>query len=612
MRIFKRQTDTSESETAAGEAPGYPQIDPRTIVASMPSACALLDREGNMIQANRDGARIVAAIRQDASSLREFSLLLAETVLRGKVTQSRFAIPAMEPLPDDQDTAILEVFTGNQAAELTLLPLMPAKTGVLLLVNDITFSQNLTSALSSSRALYRDLVNCSSDFCWETDVRGSFVFVGPKGALGFSSHELNGMAARSLVLDAEEDGFSDGVSVFSTPVAVQNVEICLRHKAGFPAYYVVSAVPVFDEKGHWKGVRGAGRDVSDLRTQQLEIDRANRQREVVHGIVQATRANIDPNGILEEAAQAVLTAFQSEYCALYRVTGEGQIVDACIEAIAPDAPRSVQDAQTPAPYQMLSQLRRSLGKGVSFSEFIAGGWHILSHLTAFRDQTNGIVVLARRANRKIEIENEQDLLQEVSAHLGLTFAQVQHTLELQEHSRKDPLTNLLNRRAFMSDAETRIEHHRRHHRPSALLFLDLDNFKTINDQLGHSVGDRVLSCLAKAMIARVRANDLIVRFGGDEFGILLEESDAGGAIAKATQLFEAQSEIRMSAELPFDLAFSIGIAIIDPSSDDPLEKIMDRADKALYQAKAKGKNQWCLSSASNAILPVAQQDQMSC
>ena len=153
----------------------------------------------------------------------------------------------------------------------------------------------------------------------------------------------------------------------------------------------------------------------------------------------------------------------------------------------------------------------------------------------------------------------------------------------------DPLTGLPNRNLFMDRLKMALEHAKRHGRYFALLFLDLDNFKDVNDTLGHTVGDEVLKAVAERLRRSVRKTDTVARMGGDEFLILLSEiSKPEDAATVASHLFEALKEPFYYQGEKFELSISIGIAVYPLHGTDP-ETLFKNADKAMYEAKAKGK-----------------------
>jgi diguanylate cyclase (GGDEF)-like protein len=151
----------------------------------------------------------------------------------------------------------------------------------------------------------------------------------------------------------------------------------------------------------------------------------------------------------------------------------------------------------------------------------------------------------------------------------------------------DPLTSVLNRRAFYDLATLELNKARRYHTPISFLYLDIDNFKKINDSFGHPIGDKLLRSVASKIENNIRAIDLIVRFGGDEFGILLAETGAESAAQVAAKLKNKLLELVRDNGWP--VTFSIGLATyINPP--DSIDEMIDVADAQLYLAKQNGKN----------------------
>lgn len=153
----------------------------------------------------------------------------------------------------------------------------------------------------------------------------------------------------------------------------------------------------------------------------------------------------------------------------------------------------------------------------------------------------------------------------------------------------DPLTSLPNRRQLFEQLEQEFARAQRYRRPFCLLYIDLDGFKTINDQFGHLFGDEILRGSARSMRAVLRTTDLLARIGGDEFAVLLPETDLSGATSVATKLRKALVAYgsQLSPSMP-SLTLSVGIGQIKPD-DEAIEEILARADKAQYLAKSSGK-----------------------
>ena len=154
----------------------------------------------------------------------------------------------------------------------------------------------------------------------------------------------------------------------------------------------------------------------------------------------------------------------------------------------------------------------------------------------------------------------------------------------------DSVTGLPNRHLLRERLDRAIKHEARSHRHLAIMFLDLDNFKSINDTLGHDVGDRVLQVVANRLLACLRESDTVARIGGDEFTVLVEDMTTMESIAALAQ------QIIDSLSLPFPLdgremfcTVSVGIAIY-PDDSESLDGLMKSADSAMYRAKEQGRN----------------------
>ncbi len=168
----------------------------------------------------------------------------------------------------------------------------------------------------------------------------------------------------------------------------------------------------------------------------------------------------------------------------------------------------------------------------------------------------------------------------------------------------DPLTGLPNRRLLEVRIETTLQHANRNHHKAAVMYLDLDGFKAINDTYGHAYGDEVLKIVAQRLVNSARKDDTVARLGGDEFMVVLGEvhslADAQGPAAK---LVEAVSAPFFINDLTLQLSTSIGISIY-PDDGETVETLISIADYALYEAKRGGKNRFCApSAAAGAMLP---------
>ena len=153
--------------------------------------------------------------------------------------------------------------------------------------------------------------------------------------------------------------------------------------------------------------------------------------------------------------------------------------------------------------------------------------------------------------------------------------------------RTDPLTAVPNRRAFYDLAEMELNKARRYQKPLSVLYVDIDNFKHINDRMGHHAGDALLCCAAKMIKSNIRAIDIIGRFGGDEFVVLLAETGPESVALVARKLKDKLSNLMQNNNWP--VTFSIG-AVTFESPPDSVEQLIIAADGQMYKAKRNGKN----------------------
>ena len=167
---------------------------------------------------------------------------------------------------------------------------------------------------------------------------------------------------------------------------------------------------------------------------------------------------------------------------------------------------------------------------------------------------------------------------------------VEHEHELEHLARTDGLTGLLNRRTFFEEAERELAWSRRSGQPQALLELDVDHFKRINDDFGHAAGDVVLQRIGEILASEVRSTDILGRIGGEEFAIVSRGSDIHQGLELAERLRSRIEAMRLDyLDLVLTCTASIGVTELAPA-DQHTDDALRRADSALYDAKRHGRN----------------------
>jgi diguanylate cyclase (GGDEF)-like protein len=172
--------------------------------------------------------------------------------------------------------------------------------------------------------------------------------------------------------------------------------------------------------------------------------------------------------------------------------------------------------------------------------------------------------------------------------------------ELTRQARTDPLTGLLNRRAFLEEATRRLDRLEAEGLPASLLFIDLDGLKQLNDSAGHEAGDVALTLTSALLRRTFRPTDLIARLGGDEFACWLDGADTLTAAERAESLrLTAPNELaHLTVGQTGGVSMSIGIAMRTAGSDETLEHLLQRADQAMYDVKRNGRGHWRVSNVS--------------
>lgn len=157
--------------------------------------------------------------------------------------------------------------------------------------------------------------------------------------------------------------------------------------------------------------------------------------------------------------------------------------------------------------------------------------------------------------------------------------------ELDRLAHRDPLVDLPNRRSFLTSLEQLIAKVERYGVDAAMLFVDVDGLKAVNDRLGHNAGDKALVKIARLLVASVRKADFVARLAGDEFGILLEHADELSAWTMALRVVETVDECEFCVNgLCLPLSVAIGVGVIEPG--DTPETVLARADSEMYRIKA--------------------------
>lgn len=274
------------------------------------------------------------------------------------------------------------------------------------------------------------------------------------------------------------------------------------------------------------------------------------------------------------------------------------ILDVLCSPAGPDtvAPELLEVAEYKELYQnarIVRELSIILAKGELSADFKAKGY-VAAHLKSLQANLRHLTWQTKRISQG-DLTQRVDFMGDFSeAFNAMVLALEAARRELETLASTDSLTKLANRRVVLEKGQLELARCRRYGGNLAVLALDLDRFKKVNDTFGHHGGDRLLQTVAEAFFSLVRANDVVGRIGGEEFTIILPEIDLAGAIAVAERILDRCRELQVPLEdgRVIGCTISIGLAQYQPGDTD-FEQLLRRADEALYRAKHQGRDRLC-------------------
>jgi len=444
----------------------------------------------------------------------------------------------------------------------------------LVLGRDTTPEHNLTLALADSRTRYKELLDLSGDYMWETDRTGRFVFVSTKGLLGWSAEEVTGKRPHELGLLATDDLSTP----FLTQVPVQDARLWIQNKVGKPRCLCISAIPRFDAAGAWVGARGLCHDTTEQIDAAARLAGARLRARIISHI-----SHIMNDGPVEDrefntVVRALTHAMSAGGAAIYRRNASKWELVASYGSQPPETAVVLCEA--------------TLGRGDAL-QFTSERHEWLLCRAQYQRQVNGAVMIWRHPSAIGWNREQTTLIEAVAEQFGTMWAQLTVKQQLQEKAERDSLTGLYNQGAFAAQVQDRLA--RGSGVGAVLVNIDLDNFKSINDHLGHAIGDDVLKRVAGILEACIRASDIPGRVGGDEFLLWLERTDQKGAQLVAQRIISEINKLSATlGKLPRHLGASIGLAPVKPG--DTFASIMRQADDTMYNAKHNGKGHAELAS----------------
>jgi diguanylate cyclase (GGDEF)-like protein len=364
-------------------------------------------------------------------------------------------------------------------------------------------------------------------------------------------------------------------------VPVRRHRAWLKRADGSPVLLAVSAAPLIDAEGRIVGTRGMGVDWSEYDDGAARVATSLRRGEVLDHILWRIGGEVLAPRMMQAALDALVNAIGAEGAAVIDIGGEDGL------ALVHRAGGGADEVLA----QATAMLAVAEGPTDAFAK---DGRPILVAACRTRFGANAGIALWRSPGSR-GWDSEDKLLVGASASLirmVLEHEAIQH--EMARQARTDPLTGLLNRRAFLEEMTRHIDRLDREEQPGTLLFADLDYFKPVNDRLGHEAGDDVLVRTANILRKAVRPSDLVARLGGDEFALWMDGADHMTAAERAENLCnDVPRELReIAGDCGSSPTISIGIVTRESGSQEPVDSLLRRADHAMYEVKRAGRGHW--------------------
>ncbi len=485
--------------------------------------------------------------------------------------------------------------------------------GELAVLHDITQRKRSEAELREAENRYRTLVEKIPAITYVTSLKepGRMLYVSPQVSdYGFTPGELTKHPERwySRIHPGDRELVTSELMRSRANNEPYSLEYKLVTDNGQVAWMRDEAIPLCDEQGKPRIMQGIIVDITERKTaeeqiaiQRHELELSNRELSALYEVSTAISGTIDLGEMLTHTMDTItnlkLFAFE-EKAGIFIVEGERMRLAAhsghdetflklhedfhvgqCLCGIA------ARDGELLVSRNCENDERHS----ISYMGMEPHG-HIIVPLKVL-DTVVGVLYLYVEQDAVIS-KRKLELLSSIGSHLGVAIENSRLYEETKLLSLHDPLTGLANRNLMNFELEKNFARSRRNGNPISIIMLDLDYFKAYNDSFGHAAGDRLLQDISTVITSTIREIDVAVRYGGEEFLIILPDTDSAAAtdVAERIRAFVEETAFCYSEEQPPEhITISLGVATLN-EADKGEDELIGRADDALYQAKRKGRN----------------------
>lgn len=428
---------------------------------------------------------------------------------------------------------------------------------------DVTEQRRAEAALMHSEQRFRDVSEAIGEVIWETDAEGLLKFITQDVEVfaHLPAEQLIGKPMSAILPEEDVDDFNHWRNiVYARQEPFSNVEARTMGKDGSVIWLQINGTPYFDAAGRFQGYRGAAMDITERKATETAIKASERKL----------------RALAESAYDAIVMIDSRDRVSFWNDAAE-QLFGYTEQEVLGQA---IHPLITPP-----EELEHAL-KGMERFSSHGMGDAVGSITEVMAMRKDGSRFEAERSIASFRLEGAWYAVATIR-DISERKATEAKLLEL---ATTDSLTGLYNRRRFMELCEREFSRSIRYDRPLAMFMMDIDHFKKVNDEYGHDAGDRVLRALSEISVMALRNADLLGRLGGEEFGVLLPETDAESALDVAERLRQSISRTDISVNShTLKITVSIGISMLTPGMHS-IDTLLKGADIALYEAKQTGRN----------------------
>jgi len=572
----------SESGHADGLQTGSGKLF-RSFLDSATDYIILLDGNLTMLDCNQAVLEVSGETR-DTVIGRNLLEFFPDAITSGRDQKYRDVIKSGKPFNLDN----LKIMHGDLEIYVTLKA-FKVGDGMGLIATDITAGKQAADALLKEKEYFRSFVESLSDWAWELDTKGIHTYSNSavKAILGYEIDEVVSQSLTKLWARDTDPAQSDRHLKFllSSRSGWKNFVGKFKHKDGSHVYTESTAIPILDDNNQLVGFRGLDRDITKRKKVEETLRQSAEKIEKLHDSVLRFAGCGDFDEVYLETINSAEQLFQMSFSVLALSDGDR------FEIKAISSGQSIQSLNFELLNSAIARKSLKVQRTILINERSVAepGEAVQEPFRSMISTPIADVGIYQAFSTSDNAFSDTDIriLNLLIGHTVEAINRIKLQNNLERQATHDPLTGVYNRYYLSQFVQRELKRAQRSRNKIGFVMVDIDRFKEINDKFGHQMGDKILKAVAETLTKSVRETDIIVRYGGDEFLLILPETQSSqyqvvSRIESNIDIFNSGNDL-----LNFPLTLSIGSAYWDPEDDQSVEDIQNLADKRMYDVKKK-------------------------